>query len=268
MGLKLWRDCTLTDFENIDPDKTVALLPVGAIEPHGHHLPMSTDSVIAEEMCHRAAELVPDDIPLLVLPTQEIGKSNEHGRINGTLTHSAKTLMDSWMEIGESVYKSGIKKIVFFNAHGGQPQIMEICCRELRIKYDMVAVGCSGWSFGNPDTPDVPEDERKYGIHAGQVETAIMLYLTPDLVHMEHAQNFQGLLQKVDARYKHLSVLGKTYMGWQSHDVHPLGCSGDATLATAELGKLYVDHYVDGLSKMLVEVSDYPLEWIIKKSDQ
>ncbi|MEM0911666.1 MAG: creatininase family protein [Pseudomonadota bacterium] len=267
MGLKLWSDLTLIDFENIDSTKTVALLPVGAIEPHGPHLPMSTDATIAEEMCYRAAKLVPEEIPLLVLPTQEIGKSTEHGCFEGTLTHSAKTLLDSWMEIGESVFNSGIKKLVFFNAHGGQPQIMEICCRELRIKFDMLTVGCSGWSFGQPETNDIPEDERTFGIHAGQVETAIMLHLRPDLVKMEHAQNFEGLLKDVKDKYDHLSVIGKTYMGWQAQDLHPCGCSGDATLATPELGKLFTDHYVKGLSQLLVEVSDYPLDWIKQRSD-
>lgn len=264
--MKLWQDLTTEDIAALDPATTVALLPVGAIEQHGPHLPLSTDATIAEELSRRAASMVPSACPVLVLPTQAVGKSSEHLQFEGTLTHTTKTLLDSWMEIGDSVARSGIKKLVFFNAHGGQPQIMEICCRELRIKHKMLVVGCSGWSFGAPNT-DVPSDERRHGIHAGMVETSMMLYLAPSLVKMEKAQNFKGLLAEVENEYEHLRVLGSTYMGWLSNDLHPQGCSGDATGATSELGQLYVDHYVGGLAKLLAEISRYPLSNIRDRSD-
>lgn len=264
--MRLWQDLTTSDFTQLDPDKTVALLPLGAIEQHGPHLPVSTDATIAEELCLGAARLVPDDVPLLVLPTQDIGKSTEHLQYEGTLTHTPETLLHSWMEIGESVARSGVRKLMFFNAHGGQPQVMEICCRELRVKRKMLAVGCSGWSFGRPAS-DVPEDEVKHGIHAGQVETSMMLHLRPDLVKMEHAKNFEGLLSEVENKFEHLRVLGSTYMGWIANDLHPAGCSGDATLADAELGKLYCDHYIQGLAKLINEVSSYPLSYIRDRSD-
>lgn len=267
MAITFWQDLTTEEITQLDRDKAVALLPVGAIEPHGPHLPMSTDATIAEEISHRAANLVPEDMQLLVLPTQHIGKSTEHLQFEGVLTHSAETLLKSWMEIGECVQRAGVKKLVFFNAHGGQPQIVEICCRELRIQYDMLVVGCSGWSFGSPATEDVPQDERKFGIHAGQVETSIMLYLRPHLVKMNKAKNFTVLLEDVQERYKWLRVIGSTYMGWQSQDLNKHGCAGDATLATTETGKLYVDHYSQAFAEMLVEVADYPLEWIRDRAD-
>ena len=253
---------TTDQFEDIDPQRAVALLPVGAVEPHGPHLPLSTDATIAEEISHRAATLVPDEVPVLVLPTQSIGRSLEHGQFEGVLTHKTDTLIKSWMEIGESVSRAGVKKLVFFNAHGGQPQVMEICCRELRIQFDMVVVGCAGHSFGSPKVEDIPADERKFGIHAGQVETSIMLHLAPHLVHMDKAKNYRGLLASVEERFKWLRVIGSTYMGWQAQDLHEFGCSGDATGASAEIGKLYCDHYIHALSEMLQEVSEYPLEWI------
>lgn len=262
MALRLWQDLSTDEFCELDLSTAVALLPVGAIEPHGPHLPVSTDATIAEEISRRAATLVPENIPLLVLPTQSIGRSLEHGQFEGVLTHQTKTLIDSWMEIGESVSKAGIKKLVFFNAHGGQPQIMEICCRELRIKFDMLVVGCAGHSFGSPVCEDIPADERKYGIHAGQVETSIMLHLVPELVKMNKAKNYRGLLAQVEERFKWLRVIGSTYMGWQAQDLHKHGCSGDASLASAEIGKLYCDHYINALSEMLVEVSEYPIDWV------
>lgn len=264
--MQFWQDLTTEDFTLLDPERTVALLPVGAIEQHGPHLPVSTDATIAESLCTLAAKLVPDDVPLLVMPTQAVGKSTEHMQFEGTLTHTAETLLHSWMEIGDSVARSGLRKLVFFNAHGGQPQVMEICCRELRVKHKMLAVGCSGWSFG-PPASDVPADERRHGIHAGQVETSIMLHLRPDLVKMDRAQNFRGLLAEVESKFERLRVLGSTYMGWVSNDLHPAGCSGDATGATAELGELYVNHYTRGLVELLAEVSAYPLEYLRDRND-
>lgn len=264
--MRFWQDLTTEDFTHLDPDKTVVVLPVGAIEQHGPHLPVSTDATIAEELSVRGAKLVPEDIPVLVLPTQDVGKSTEHLQYEGTVTHTAETLLHSWMEIGDSVARAGLKKLVFFNAHGGQPQIMEICCRELRIKHKMLTVGCSGWSFGTPES-EVTADERRHGIHAGQVETSIMLHLRPDLVKMEKAQNFDGLLAEMEQDYQRLRVIGSTYMGWVSNDLHPAGCSGDATGATAELGKKYVDHYSKGFAELLTDMSNYPLSNIRDRSD-
>lgn len=263
--MRHWQDLSTDEFTELDPERTVALLPLGAIEQHGPHLPVSTDATIAESICLGAARLVAEAVPLL-LPTQDIGKSTEHVQFEGTLTHSAQTLLSSWMEIGESVARSGVRKLVFFNAHGGQPQVMEICCRELRVKRRMLAVGCSGWSFGAPAS-DVPADEVRHGIHAGQVETSMMLHLRPDLVKMDKAQNFQGLLAEVEAENRQLRVLGSTYMGWLSNDLHPEGCSGNAADATAELGALYCNHYMQGLATLIEEVAAYPLSRLRDRSD-
>lgn len=259
-NIRYWQDLTTRDFLAFDPNKTVALLPLGAIEQHGAHLPLSTDATIAEEMCLRSAAQADDDLKILVMPTQSVGKSTEHLQYEGTLTHTAETLLHCWMEIGDSVARAGLKKLVFFNGHGGQPQIMEICCRELRIKHGMLCVGSSGWSFGPPPDSEVPADERRFGIHAGTVETSIMLYLRPDLVHMEHAANFEGLLAEVERDYDKLRIIGSTYVGWQAQDLHLDGCSGDASGADAAIGKIYVDHATAGLATLLREVANYPLE--------
>ncbi len=262
MNVRYWQDLTTNDFTALDPERTVALLPLGSIEQHGPHLPVSTDSTIAERMCVLGAAQVAADVPVLVMPTQSIGKSTEHLQFEGTLTHSAETLLHSWMEIGDSVARAGVRKLVFFNGHGGQPQIMEICCRELRIRHGMLCVGSGGGSFGPPPTSEVPADERRFGIHAGLVETSIMLHLAGDRVHMEHAQDFRDLLATVEDEYSTLRIIGSTYVGWQAQDLHPLGCSGDARLATAAIGKVYVDHITAGLAKLLAEVSAYPLSRI------
>ena len=118
MKVRFWQDLTTNDFASLDPARTVALLPLGSIEQHGPHLPVSTDSTIAEQMCLRAAALLEPDVPVLVMPTQAVGKSTEHLEFEGTLTHSAETLLHSWLEIGSCVARSGVRKLVFFNGHG------------------------------------------------------------------------------------------------------------------------------------------------------
>lgn len=262
MNVRYWQDLTTRDFAALDAQRTVALLPLGSTEQHGPHLPVSTDTTIAESMCVLAAAQVVPEVTVLVMPTQSVGKSTEHLQFEGTLTHSAETLLHSWMEIGEGVARAGLRKLVFFNGHGGQPQIMEICCRELRIRHDLLCVGCGGGSFGPPPDSAVPADERRFGIHAGLVETSIMLYLAGERVHMEYADNFRGLLATIEEEYNRLRIIGSTYVGWQAQDLHPEGCSGDARLATREIGKIYVDHITRGLAELLAEVSRYPLSRI------
>ena len=256
-----WQDMTTSDFAALSAERTVALLPLGAIEQHGPHLPLCTDATIAEEISRRAAALIPET-PVLVLPTQRVGKSTEHAQFEGTLTHTAETLIRAWMEIGDSVARAGVQKLVFFNGHGGQPQIMGICCRELRIRHAMLCIGTGGGSFGPPADSTVPADERRLGIHAGTVETSIMLHLAPELVRMEHARDFTGLLAEVEATYDTLRVIGGTYVGWQAQDLHPQGCSGDARQATAAIGRVYVEHIAAGLARLLADASRFPLSHI------
>jgi len=260
-AVRLWQDLTTDDFVSFDPNRTIAVLPVGAIEQHGPHLPLSTDAVIAEEIAHRAAAATASDVPLLVLPTLAIGKSTEHLQYAGTLTHSAETLLHAWMEVGESVHRAGIRKLVFLNAHGGQPMVVQIVARELRIKLGMLVVGTSTWSFGQP-AGLVSADERRHGIHAGAIETSLMLHLRPQLVRMQHARDFRGLLPRVEEEFERLRIVGDTYVGWQAQDLHPAGVSGNATLATAEIGRLCVEHSVREFARFFAEVARYPLDYI------
>ncbi len=256
-----WQDLTTVDFERLDRDCTVAVLPLGAIEQHGPHLPLSTDAVIAEEMATRALEKLPDDMPALLMPTLAVGKSNEHLAYPGTLTLSAKTLMDQWFEVAEGVHRAGLAKILFVNAHGGQPQVMEIVARELRVRHGMLAVSSSWWQMGLPDGL-VDPDEARHGIHGGTVETSIMLHLRPELVRMDKAENFVSVLPETEAANQRLRYVGGVGIGWQAQDIHPAGVAGDASAATAELGAQIVDHVAAGLATLVAEVSRHPLSSI------
>ena len=253
-----WEELPTNDFATLDPERAVALLPVGAIEQHGPHLPLATDTIIAEGIAHAAAVATPAHVPLLVLPTVPIGKSNEHVDFRGTLSLDADTLTNTWLSIGQSVYRAGLRKLLIINAHGGQPQIMHIVARELRVRYEMAVVFANTWSLGYP-TGVLAEDEIHYGIHGGLSETSMMLHLRPDLVRMEHAENFRSVLPAIEGEYKHLRIIGNVNLGWQAQDLHPLGVAGNAAGATAQVGKSLVEHAASAFAVLIEEVSRYPL---------
>lgn len=259
-----WEDLRWPEFEALDPARTVALLPVAAVEQHGPHLPVSVDAVINDGIVARAAELIGDDVPVLQLPTQRTGKSNEHLAFPGTLTHSAGTLTAMWTDLAEGVARAGLKKIVLLNSHGGQPQIMDIVCRDLRVRHGMVAVAASWFAFGLPDGL-FDEGEARWGIHAGEIETSMMLHLAPDLVRMDLAEDFRSSEVALRQENEVLGFTGGVSLAWQSQDLHPSGAVGNAAAADAERGRRVVDHAGRKLATLLTEVSAYPLDRVRRR---
>jgi creatinine amidohydrolase len=187
---RLWVEMTTKDFQHTDMSQAIAILPVAAIEQHGPHLPVEVDAAINRGVLARAMELLPADLPVTFLPAMPIGKSNEHISYPGTLTLSAETLIRLWTEIGESVARAGVRKLVLFNSHGGQPQIADIVARDLRVRRDMFVVTASTYSLGRP-AGLFPDSELRHGIHGGSVETSIMMHLCPDLVRRDELANFR-----------------------------------------------------------------------------
>ena len=262
MSLRLpgwWQDLASPEFAALDPEATVAVLPVGAIEQHGPHLPVAVDTCLNEAIVRRALELAPAGLPALVLPTTAVGKSNEHVDYPGTLTLSAETLGRVWYEIGASVRRAGVRKLLLFNSHGGQPQVMQIVARELRIDHGMLAVAANWFSWGLPDGL-FDAVELRHGIHAGAVETAMMLAVRPDLVDMAAAADFVPVTVADDLDYPRLRALGAAGLGWQTQDLHGEGACGDATRATAEAGRAVIDHAARCLVELLEELVRFPLQ--------
>ena len=179
-----WQDIdTMKDRENV-----VIIQPVGSIEQHGPHLPLIVDSAIATYVTGKALAKLEAEIPAYALPTQYYGKSNEHWHFPGTITLSAQTLMAILTEIGESIYRSGFRKLVFLNAHGGQPQVIEIVARDLHQKYeDFLLFPLFFGRVPNPCKELLTQKEMELGIHAGDAETSMMLSILPDLVKMDKA---------------------------------------------------------------------------------
>jgi creatinine amidohydrolase len=253
-----WADLTTRDFADLDTERLVAILPVAAIEQHGPHLPVQVDAAINAGIVEKTLEMMPQDCPALFLPMLPVGKSDEHIAFPGTLSLSYETLARVWFEIGESVHRSGIRKILFFNSHGGQPQLLDIVCRDLRVKLGMFAVSAMWPRLIDMDSMYSAE-ENAHGIHGGQSETSVMLHLHPDLVDPTQAENFEPLSVAISRENKILAAEGAVSFGWQTQDLHSSGACGDASKATAELGKKTVERAAGNLLVLIDEISRYPL---------
>jgi creatinine amidohydrolase len=252
-----WQDLTWTDFRSLPPD-ALAILPVAAMEQHGPHLPVSVDATINAGILARALELVSPDATVLALPMQSIGLSVEHVRFPGTLTLSAETLIAVLTEIGRSVGRAGVRRLVILNSHGGQPQVVEIVCRRLRAD-DMFAVSCMASQLGLPPGMVLSRNEQHHGIHGGLVETSLMLHLRPDLVRMEHAADFRSAWLAREGEMSLLTPEGGIGFGWETQDLHAAGALGDASAATAARGAAILEHQAARFATLLEEVRRFDL---------
>ena len=262
LSSRFWQDLAWTEFRRLPPD-TVAVLPIAAIEQHGPHLPVSVDTTINQGVVAAALERLAADCPVLVLPTQAVGCSVEHIRFPGTLTSTPETLIALWTEIGESVARAGVRRLILVNSHGGQPQIMDIVCRRLRGSVRLFAVGCMWSRLGRPEGVVLTPEEAQHGIHAGLVETSMLRALRPDLVRMEHAANFRSAWIGKGNGFTTLVPEGAVGFGWEAQDLNPHGALGDAASATAELGGRFLDHAGTRLAALIGEVRRFDLEdWL------
>jgi creatinine amidohydrolase len=255
---RFWAELKSSEFAGLDANSTLAILPVAATEQHGPHLPVMTDTAIAEGLIKTVLARLPDDLNVLFLPMQAIGKSDEHLRSPGTITHSADNLMRSWFEIGESVHHAGLRKMVIANSHGGNIDVIGIVARELRVRLGMLVVTTQWRRFGLPAGLYSPFD-LSHGIHAGDIETSLMLYFRPDLVDMTKAKLFPSKAAEMEKGYKHLRPAGQHGFGWIAQDINPDGAVGDASAATAEKGRLTAEHQADGFIALLRDVARFPL---------
>ena len=238
----------------IDPMRTIAVLPVAAVEQHGPHLPLGVDMMIAEGMLETLRALCPEDLDIRILPVQAVGKSNEHLWAPGTLTLSAETALRAWVEIGLSVARAGVRKIVLINSHGGNTDLVSIVSRELRVQAGMLAVKAHWAAFGAPEGMYPPQEER-FGIHGGDIETSLMLHFRPELVEMERAARFESAAQGAP-----IPPVGSVALGWIATDLNPAGVVGDASIATAEKGRATAAHQARGMVALLRDLAALPLE--------
>jgi creatinine amidohydrolase len=241
-------------------DDVVAVLPVAAIEQHGPHLPTSVDTTLVNGVVDATLPLL-GNTRALFLPTQQVGKSNEHQRFPGTLTLKAETVIALWTELGECVHRAGIKKLVLLNSHGGQISVMDIVARDLRVRLDMLVFSVNWFTLPLGDEVNglFSADEHRFGIHGGDMETSMMLALAPQTVDMSQARDFKSSSQARHEKYPILGNGSSAKMGWQTQDYNPMGACGNASIATAEKGHAVINASAQKLAQVLQEISSLPM---------
>ncbi len=259
MTARYWKDLTTEEFAALDAARQVAILPVGATEQHGPHLPLGTDAAINAGIVTRAVELMPMETPALVLPMIPVGLSPEHRDFAGTLTLSAETLTRAMVEIGESVARAGLRKLILFNSHGGQPAVLDIAAQELRARHGMIAVVANSWRLMRP-AEFFPAAEREAGIHGGANETSLILHLHPGLVRRDRIAEFPSAARQLERDHPELAGGGRFKFAWQTQDLNPSGAVGDARLGTAEAGQALVEQAARALVALASDLSRLPLD--------
>ena len=254
---RLWSEWTTEDFATEDLSDAVAVLPLGATEAHGPHLPLGVDSMHNAALLARALELVRPDVRVLALPPLDIGVSCEHEGFAGTVGIAPETAATQWEEIGACVARAGIRKLILYNSHGGNHALAEVVARRLRLRHRMIAAlalnlamdddGCAASMF--------PADELRFGIHGGGLETSVMMHLRPELVDADKATRFASSAASMGGKTLQRHALGfgvKT--GWASQDLNPHGVVGDATDATDAKGAKLVESSARGLARLIEEM--------------
>lgn len=244
------------------PDKanTVIVLPVGAMEQHGPHLPCSVDSTIAAGVVGHALAVLPDEVPAYAMSPIVYGKSEEHLHFPGTVTLTGETLLATMNEVCESVYRAGFRKLLMINGHGGQPQVLEMCAREMRLRHgDFIVIPSFTWRVPHAAGKFLSDKERKQAMHAGHAETALMMALAPDTVHMDravinYAPEFPSSM---------LSPDGRPACAWVARDFGPSGVIGDPTPATPEQGHEILQSLAHSWAQAITEI--HRMQWQVRE---
>jgi len=252
--LRRWAELTSAAIGALDRERTVAVIPLGATEQHGPHLPTGTDTMIAEGILEETAGLLSPEVGVVVLPPLPVGASLEHASFAGTLSFAATTMIELVVSLGADVARSGLEKILLLSSHGGNNPAVSAAALELRARHRLVAVATSLARFGVPEA--LAEDpERAWGVHGGFVETALMLHLRPELVRHAELARFPSIQSALPAKFEHLRAHGPIGYGWMAEDLNPAGVVGDAASANAEAGAEIARHQAERLAALLAEIS-------------
>ena len=241
--IKKWENLTRDEIAALDKDKSIVLLPTSATEQHGAHLPVGTDAIILSTLVDKMVnECEFEEGNLIFAPQLNVGKSNEHMGFAGTITFGTQTYYSLLHDIAAAISASGFKKLVLFNSHGGNTDMLNMISRDLRIDLGLDVFVFDWWftPFWNDGLKDL-QQSGKYGVfHACELETSLMLAARPETVHMELAVDeepadcFKG--------EKYVTVFGPINAGWKTKDVTNSGVIGAPTFATAEKGHKLFDY--------------------------
>ena len=238
--------------------RTIAVLPLGAHEYHGPHLPLETDTIIAKAVAGRLRQALPDALDVIFLEAEPLGYSPEHLDRPGTKSLAFDEAVNRWLGISGDLASRGIRKLVLLNAHGGNSPLMTIVATEARVRFGMLCVATSWTRFGVPEAVIAPE-AKAIDIHGGDIETSVMLVIAPDKVDMAKARDFPSAQSDYAERYRHLRAYGPHAFGWRMRDLNSDGAAGNALAATAEKGEALLRQAVTGLTELVEDIDRFDL---------
>jgi creatinine amidohydrolase len=233
---------------------TLLVLPTAAIEQHGHHLPLATDTLINNLLLGRALSKLPDSLPIYALPPVHYGKSNEHIGFPGTLSVSSTTFMAVLRDLGSSLSKAGFRKLVLYNTHGGNTSLIDVMARDLRAEFGLRTFALHG--SGGISFEGLNPQERAYGFHAGEVETSFLLASVPELV--DRSAYTVNYIADVAKPAMLLPENAPATFAWLTRDIASSGVMGDPRPATAEKGEGWIEQAATRLAAALEEMANFP----------
>ncbi|WP_306060034.1 creatininase family protein [Natronococcus wangiae] len=165
-----------------DSDGSVLAIPVGSIEQHGHHLPVSTDTLLVDAVTHGGADRIADEIPILVTPPVWSGYSPHHLSLGGTLSLDFEQLQAILEDLAYTGIENGFDAVIFVNGHGGNMPLIDTVVSTVGCRTDVEVLGGTYFQFAIDKIDDLRESQTGGMAHGGEFETSLMLYLRSDLV--------------------------------------------------------------------------------------
>ena len=236
-----WERLTHAEISELTKTQDAVLIPVGAIEQHALHMGMCVDEEIADHVCQgvSAATGVPAIPPIMY------GSSASHGSFLGTLSIQPETLIAVLMDLVDSLYKSGIRQFIIINAHSWDVGPSTVVADKIRIKYDDARVRSIFYCTMYPGNQ--VDGHVTYGrdlMHANYFETSLMLYIDPEIVHLERAKE----------------IIDKdTFWDYRTDQVSKTGVWGrDIALATAEHGASEMSRCIETTARAVSKAVQEP----------
>lgn len=239
-------ECSWKEIDALDRDRTIVLLPIGSIEQHGWHMPVGTDYLIAEGISSELAKRDTKGFEALLFPSLQFGLNTEHTGFVGTVTLPARLLLELLEAQLNEMLDDGFRYIAFLNTHGGNTGLLEIFIREWKAAHPEGRItSLQYFQHGFFDKlRDYIDNPIGADVHAGELETSILQYLSPELVQMNVPQ------EKLKERNCKSGELPKF---WLTREVSVSGIMGDATLANRDKGKIYFDFICDSLEQTITK---------------
>lgn len=232
----------------------LVILPVGATEQHGPHLPLGTDSLIVEHVAREAAALAANGIDVLVAPTLCFGSSHHHLPFGGTVSLSTERYYGALIDMVESLITDGFRRIFILNGHGGNHEIIQLVARDLALRHPANFGAASYWDLARAALAEQALDlPGHYPGHAGLFETSLILALRPELVS-------DPLPRRTPEELERVAIAATPYRAerhgfWQGIEGH----TDTPHEATAEQGRRLFEVAIPAVSEALVQFARLPL---------